>query len=356
MPKDGAEEEIVTGTLMDQTMEKVECNVFNEVIIPLSFDKATLKKDPQIKRKLDMVAERLGLDLRPGAEQQPMIRLPQETFSEGILFPLSRFLVMPVLPTHNARLDIETAFFGCFGHESRGRPSKPWSTTTIGTEAQAQALAMSAFHNCLTDGIYQKAINKVIKVMDGALSVLQRSQDGSGLGFKIDDPVLSHYKAKGKGGKVAKSRSTKEATVMAISGDKVTVKFSANGVRHEVPASWVSACPRDSDDENPTEDLTVSDAKVRLGRAVHAHDLLLSEVAVVEFFWETCKYGANLGDSFVQALSKGNVSECQKIEGAWQQILNTNYLEERIKHAQKLQEEQDAESAPGVPELSMEAS
>lgn len=107
-------------------------------------------------------------------------------------------------------------------------------------EVQAQAIAWGWCDEALKD--YNKVAKHIVdSVEEARTKEAAEIEAREGFRFEEGDKVLTHFKAKGKDGKPAKSKSSKEALVLAAADDQglATVQFAHNGVRHQVPRDWV---------------------------------------------------------------------------------------------------------------------
>jgi len=95
--------------------------------------------------------------------------------------------------------------------------------------------------------------------------------------------VKAHFKAKGKDGKTGKSRKPREARVQSMNDDLVTVQFLSNGVRHNIPRTWIvdQDGPR-IQKQTPTQTLDLTPPNpTRVARGELVISLLQAEAEVI---------------------------------------------------------------------------
>lgn len=295
--------------------------------------------------KLEMLASRVGLDLREGASlQDSTISLPQDLFRDGRLLRAVRFLYAEVPSTlkvseEEACNDLYNRYFAGFDdkQEARRRQPPPRDNDTLHLEVMSRA---EAWDWC------DKAHKRYVKALKGILAefdddeprpTIEAAAEGDGE-LKEGSIVMAHFKAKGKGGAKVRSRSAKEARVKAVEADGVvTVQFLANGVRQRVPRDWVELPRNDAgeadadvkghDDEPNGKALEGIAKEVHHARAQLALALLQTETAVVEVCamlnQNMVRQGLEVLDSATKRENMANVHKFNKLWDTEQNLLDS---------------------------------
>lgn len=198
--------------------------------------------------KMKFLDEFAGLDLRaPRLEGAPVARtsftLPDDSLGSGRLLPTARFMCSQFNAT-GKQLEIKEEtrilFNHCFEHcdldvnPSSASDKRPILEYSLDVEVMARKLAAdwctAAINQC---GAYIEAVAEATGLPTG-------SKDGL-ITVGIGHTVMTHFKAKHKDGSTGKSRKPRQARVVSVQEETMTVRveFSGNSKRHEVPADWI---------------------------------------------------------------------------------------------------------------------
>jgi len=313
-------------------------NAYASVVLPVRLNKSLeeLDQTADTLMKLDMLAERADIDLRNGA--QAMLELPKDYFARGRLMPLARFLRcelkgLPGMSKEDACGALfEFYFAGCDiqGVQPLSKLPLPFEGVESRLEEEARVIAWD-WCNKATQG-YDKSSARMKKFTDVAIKKLVPKEAKSTV-LQVGDIVQAHFKAKGPDGQPAKSRTPKEAKVIAMSGDTISLRFTSNSVRHEVPAAWVS--PGAADDESTTDELSeVERAETMKGlkrvflslALVSAHEDIVDEIRVrcsnfVRLYNVLQKVEGEKWEGFMEDLSKMWSND---VEMVWQHENNAS--------------------------------
>ncbi|CAE7533824.1 unnamed protein product [Symbiodinium sp. KB8] len=110
--------------------------------------------------------------------------------------------------------------------------------------------------------------------------------------------VTAYFKARRRDGSTGKSKTPREAVVVALKEETIRVKFVASKARHEIPMNWVVSSTPVPDPKLLSEGCSPE----RLARGKLAITLLRTEKALVGFVLESLSQEADLLDELSNAV------------------------------------------------------
>jgi len=289
-------------------------NAHNEVLLPIRIQKDNWRETPEDVKaaKLKLLAERGGLDLRD-EEAEPCLQLPHDFDPQGRLLPTARFITTPVKVMEGDSMEeaCQELFAKLFArcdlsllpgneHLEWGAgppptmPPVPESPAEMGQEVQARVAAWEWCERILIR--YNKMSKRIAKAFSSPSVADPR----------IGQVLMAHFKAKGPGGENAKSRTTKQARVLDVSGSPamVTVQFLHNKVRHTIPEDWLlgaDGTPVAGALEALPTDKDRARRKVSASRAQLLQRLLQAEAPVIEAVYDVTSNVVKLGVGVLDA-------------------------------------------------------
>lgn len=234
--------------------------------------------------KLDMLKKRLGLDLRDGVlSEKTTLFLPRDLMAKGRLLPICRFLSAK-LPDDSSQISEQeaceilfTKYFQGVLEDGVPPPPCPQSSQELLVEVTSRSMAWDWCDRALQR--YQKVGSSLMNEIRGKKAPTLGAA-AAPKGIVEGSLVHAHYKAKGKDGARTRSRGVKQARVLAVDGEEVTVQFLQNGVRQRVPREWVIA-DKEADEEAAEKDVDEV-AAIHAARGELALALVLTESSVLE--------------------------------------------------------------------------
>mmetsp|Transcript_126680 Transcript_126680/g.370129 ORF Transcript_126680/g.370129 Transcript_126680/m.370129 type:complete len:726 (-) Transcript_126680:71-2248(-) len=298
----------------DGLQERLLANAFGSVALPVRMTPALSAADSEACRgaKLRLLAERAGLDLRPGAPPaDSRVELPRDLHAGGRLLPAARLLSTSatVEPGHTPEAACEALFARLFRGVGPGAPGPapvlpvPTDGDDLVKEVVARATAWTWCDQHLKR--YQKACKDVAKEIGAFLQFEGEESDpgevsaGEEPETTVESIVFAHYKAKSGDQRNVKSKRPREARVLAVSDGHATVQFLSNGVRHLIPQDWIVGNSDEQLERDQLADKTHSDR----GRLVMM--LYSNEAALVEHAYNVTQNAAQLGTQIIEARSRG---------------------------------------------------
>lgn len=294
-------------TSSNDLLDMTQANVYSEVPLPIYVAQQSLgaKQESSWPIKLRLLAERADIDLRPGTPQSAgSLQLPQDIMDGGRLFPVARFLCCPVQAAagQSEEAACEKLYLRLF-EEDDGKPPGTMEWLLLEQEARdvAGAWCEKRLERYDTVGDLMTTDVKTMRATKDSPGATALQGQDTDAGSWIGEVVMAHYKAKGPSGSSVKSKQPREARLLDMDGQRASVQFLSNGVRHRVPCDWVLG---------PEQTKVDRERLLHFARASLASSMLAIEAAYLETCYTLCR---NMYDSITSLIEARRGDDDERI-------------------------------------------
>jgi len=300
-------------------LELVEMNGSATCWLPCpETDPSDYPRETHMGTKIKLLVEHAKLEVRgPRLPSTPpedfCFVLPEEVLGAGRLLPAARFMIADVAGMGgDVDMWMDRWFVRFFRHcKLKSYPSthkedkasdeeQVEQVLTMVHDTQIEISARRVAATWLEQAILEKS-NKIEKIASST-GVPVGNADGV-IVVKEGQTVSAHFKARRKDGTTGKSKTPREAVVLALLEGALRVKFVQSKAKHEIPTNWVVSSTPVPDPKLLTEGCTPT----RLARGKLAITLLRTEKTIAGISLEVLSEAAD----HLQELANG-VERCKE--------------------------------------------